>query len=165
MFFFARKLQIHPAEFLTEKSRKRKKLQRSPSGLWRRRLQADRCAGESRRRTSMTVDWEAPLSDKEVDAPRCLDTSTLQEEQLHHLGLPHPQSRSRQSPETPSLDLRRRGCPLENSGEPRARAGSQIRGGAPQSRADRGEVRHHQKPLQRHRHLPSAAGWHTTTHT
>ena len=72
-----------------------------------------------------------PIATRKSNAPRCRSTSTLRDGRRHHLGLPQPLLSDRQSPDPPSLGIRRRGSPLESSDEPRTRTERQIRGEAP----------------------------------
>jgi hypothetical protein len=77
------------------------------------------------------LDWEAPLRDKGVDAPRCVSTSARRDERRHQPGHLQPHLLEHHTPEPPPLGLRRRGRPLGDSEGPRRGPGQRIRGRAP----------------------------------
>ena len=135
--FLATKDQITKSKFLTEKPRNKRKIQSRPSEPWHRHHRASRYAGETRRLSSIRMDWEDPPDDKEVDAPRCVSTSTLHDEHRHQLGHLQPHLRDLQTPGPPTLGHRPGGTALRSSDEPQPRKGQQDRHGAPPEQPER----------------------------
>ena len=66
-FFFCEESRDYIRQDSYRKAQRTKKLQRSPFELWHRLRRARRHAGETRRITSETLDWEAPHRDQEVE--------------------------------------------------------------------------------------------------
>ena len=89
LFFFAIKdtYCIRP-RFLQKSPDKKRNYKKVLAELWLRLHGAERCAGETRRHSSASLDSEAPLGDQEVDALRH-DTSTLHHGRRGHLGRKH----------------------------------------------------------------------------